>query len=148
MQERTSEPTKTAHDFQLLVARAAEILMEEVGVSKEVRLTYLFSILGLKFLISRSFFFLLLLLLLLLFFFFFLFLFFFPFKTFISNSIINSFVRSFVHLFTHSFIYSFILSILLSIDGELIKAIISTRHLNFIESTIVKLSSWMRTSRF
>ncbi|XP_020901378.1 ankyrin repeat and fibronectin type-III domain-containing protein 1 isoform X2 [Exaiptasia diaphana] len=33
--ERTYEPTKTAHDFQLLVARAAEILMEEVGVSKE-----------------------------------------------------------------------------------------------------------------
>ncbi|KAK3705202.1 hypothetical protein QZH41_014002 [Actinostola sp. cb2023] len=33
--ERTYEPTKTAHEFQLLVARAAEILMEEVGVSKD-----------------------------------------------------------------------------------------------------------------
>ena len=36
VQEGTQEPSKTAHEFQVLVAKAAETLMEKVGVNKEV----------------------------------------------------------------------------------------------------------------
>ena len=38
VQEGTLEPSKTAHEFQVLVAKAAETLMEKVGVNKEVGL--------------------------------------------------------------------------------------------------------------
>lgn len=41
VQEGTQEPSKTAHEFQVLVAKAAETLMEKVGVNKEVVLFYL-----------------------------------------------------------------------------------------------------------
>ena len=34
--EGIQEPSKTAHEFQALVAKAAESLMEKVGISKEV----------------------------------------------------------------------------------------------------------------
>lgn len=40
VQERTQEPSKTAHEFQVLVAKAAETLMEKVGVNKEVELLF------------------------------------------------------------------------------------------------------------
>lgn len=36
VKEGTQEPSKTAHEFQVLVAKAAETLMEKVGVSEEV----------------------------------------------------------------------------------------------------------------
>lgn len=35
LKEGTQEPSKTAHEFQVLVAKAAETLMEKVGVNKE-----------------------------------------------------------------------------------------------------------------
>lgn len=37
--EDIQEPSKTAHEFQVLVAEAAESLMEKLGVSKEVGYT-------------------------------------------------------------------------------------------------------------
>ena len=40
VQESTQEPSKTAHEFQVLVAKAAETLMEKVGVNKEVGLVF------------------------------------------------------------------------------------------------------------
>lgn len=40
VQEDTQEPSKTAHEFQVLVAKAAETLMEKVGVNKEVVLLF------------------------------------------------------------------------------------------------------------
>ena len=36
VKEGIQEPSKTAHEFQALVAKAAESLMEKVGISKEV----------------------------------------------------------------------------------------------------------------
>lgn len=35
IKDGTQEPSKTAHEFQVLVAKAAEALMEKVGISKE-----------------------------------------------------------------------------------------------------------------
>ena len=40
VQEGTQEPSKTAHEFQVLVAKAGETLMEKVGVNKEVVLLF------------------------------------------------------------------------------------------------------------
>lgn len=34
--QETQEPSKTAHEFQVLVAKAAETLMEKLGIGKEV----------------------------------------------------------------------------------------------------------------
>lgn len=36
VKEGIQDPSKTAHEFQGLVAKAAESLMEKVGISKEV----------------------------------------------------------------------------------------------------------------
>ena len=48
LQEGTQVPSKTAHEFQVLVAKAAESLMEKVGVSEEVIYSQFFGCMKVK----------------------------------------------------------------------------------------------------